>query len=156
MPKIVNHEERRQSILDHSFVLFAEKGYHGVSVRQIAKANGMTTGMLYHYFPGKPEIFQELLTRMQQRQIHDFKNSLKTEQNPQLALLQFIQREQESLKNLLSIAIDFHRVHPDVDLTTLLDPYEEAIQNGLQISTPQAKQMLTMILGDLARRLLGA
>lgn len=155
MPKIVNHEERRQSILDHSFLLFAENGFHGVSVRQIAKANGMTTGMLYHYFPGKPEIFQELLTTMQQRQIHDFKQSLKTQDNAQFALMQFVQKEQQSLQNLLSIAIDFHRVHPERDISTLLDPYEEAIRDSLQISSVQAKQMLTMILGDLARRLIG-
>lgn len=156
MPKIVNHDERRQSILDHSFLLFAEKGYHGVSVRQIAKANGMTTGMLYHYFPGKPEIFQELLTTMQQRQIHDFKQSLTTQDNPQLALLQFVQTEQQALQNLLSIAIDFHRVHPELDISSLLDPYEKAIEEALKISHVQAQQMLTTILGNLARRLLGA
>ena len=54
MPKIVDHDKRRSDLLDHAFSLFANNGYHGVSVRQIAKSVGMTTGMLYHYFPSKP------------------------------------------------------------------------------------------------------
>ena len=56
MPKIVDHDKRRLEILNSAFSLFAASGYHGVSVRQIAKSIGMTTGMLYHYFPSKPGV----------------------------------------------------------------------------------------------------
>ena len=69
MPKIVDHDKRRLEILNSAFSLFASSGYHGVSVRQIAKSIGMTTGMLYHYFPSKPELFTALVNIQQQKQI---------------------------------------------------------------------------------------
>jgi len=55
----------------------------------------------------------------------------------------------------LSIAVDFHRVHPEIELTNLLTPYEEAISEALSISMPQAKQLFSGVLGELVRGLLG-
>ena len=37
------------------------------------------------------------------------------------------------MQDLLSIAVDFHRVHPEVDLSILLTPYEEAIADALSV-----------------------
>ena len=150
MPKIVNHEERRQSI-STTVSCFAESGFYGVSVRPIAKANGMTTGMLYHYFPGKPEIF-----RVTHHNAATTDSRFKQSQDSRQCsvCLDAIRTTRTTISaNLLSIAIDFHRVHPDRDISTMLDPYE-AIRDALNIK--RAKQMLTMILGDLARRLIGA
>lgn len=155
MPKIVDHDQRRIQILESAFGLFATSGYHGVSVRKIATATGMTTGMLYHYFPSKPELFTALVALMQHRQIADFNTFLESNPNGQMALLMFIQQERQSLQDLLSIAVDFHRVHPDVDMNTLLTPYEEAISTALSVSAGQAKQLFSTVLGELVRGLLG-
>lgn len=155
MPKIVDHDKRRIQILESAFSLFASSGFHGVSVRKIAKSTGMTTGMLYHYFPSKPELFTALVALMQTRQIADFNHFLEDNPNGQLALLQFIQQERQALQDLLSIAIDFHRVHPEVDMATLLTPYETAISDALKISEVQARQLFSTVLGELVRGLLG-
>lgn len=54
--------ETRQKLLDSAKALFAEKGYHGTSVRNINRALSMSDGILYHYFPGgKKEILSVLL-----------------------------------------------------------------------------------------------
>ena len=155
MPKIVDHDKRRLEILNSAFSLFASSGYHGVSVRQIAKSIGMTTGMLYHYFPSKPELFTALVNVQQQKQISDFNAFLSTNPSGQLALLLFVKQERQSMQDLLSIAVDFHRVHPEIELTNLLTPYEEAISEALSISMPQAKQLFSGVLGELVRGLLG-
>jgi AcrR family transcriptional regulator len=156
MPKIVDHDKRRLEILDSAFSLFATSGFHGVSVRQIAKSIGMTTGMLYHYFPSKPELFTALVNVQQQKQISDFHEFLKSNPSGQMALLLFVQQERQSLQDLLSIAIDFHRVHPEIDISNLLNPYEQAISEALSIPLPQAKQLFSTVLGELVRGLLGA
>jgi len=155
MPKIVDHDKRRLEILDSAFSLFAASGYHGVSVRQIAKSIGMTTGMLYHYFPSKPELFTALVNVQQKKQIDDFHTFLKDNPSGQMALLLFIKQERQAMQDLLSIAVDFHRVHPEIDLSNLLTPYEEAIAAALSVSTPQAKQLFSTVLGELVRGLLG-
>ena len=59
------------------------------------------------------------------------------------------------MQDLLSIAVDFHRVHPEVDLSILLVPYEEAIAEALSVPLPQAKQLFSTVLGELVRGLLG-
>ena len=42
--------------------VFARQGYHGASLRQIAKACGITLGTLYHYYPSKQDLLAELMT----------------------------------------------------------------------------------------------
>lgn len=49
-------EDRRREILRASLDLFAESGFHGTSVRQIARAVGVNEATLYHYFPSKDAI----------------------------------------------------------------------------------------------------
>lgn len=155
MPKIVDHDKRRSDLLDHAFSLFAKNGYHGVSVRQIAKSVGMTTGMLYHYFPNKPDLFKSLLNQMQSRQINDFESSLRQHEDGSVALALFVQKEQQAMQNLLSIAIDFRRVHPEIDISDILDPYESVICSAMRVPKASGRQMLSTILGELTRGLLG-
>lgn len=60
-PRKDEGRETRQDILDRSLDLFAEHGFYGTSMRDIAKAVGVRESALYHYFPGKADILTELL-----------------------------------------------------------------------------------------------
>ncbi len=42
--------------------VFARQGYHGASLRQIAKESGITLGTLYHYYPSKQDLLAELMS----------------------------------------------------------------------------------------------
>lgn len=57
MPKIVNHREYRRALLDKAVITFTKENYADVSMRDIAKDLGVSTGTLYHYFPSKEELF---------------------------------------------------------------------------------------------------
>ncbi len=46
-------EDKRQAILDAALSLFADQGFHGTSVPQIAQKAGVAAGTLYRYFDGK-------------------------------------------------------------------------------------------------------
>lgn len=54
----------KHAIVEASMKLFAERGYHGVSVAQIAKATSLTKGALYWHFSGKAELFLTVLDRI--------------------------------------------------------------------------------------------
>jgi len=54
-------EKRRPRILSSSLDLFVYKGYHGTTVRDIAKRSEVSVGLLFHYFPTKQAILEELL-----------------------------------------------------------------------------------------------
>ena len=49
-------DSRKRDVLDAAAALFAENGYQGTSMRDIAKAVGMLPGSLYCHFPSKSEL----------------------------------------------------------------------------------------------------
>ena len=54
-------QRTRQAILDAALALFAEKGYFGTSLRDVASAVGVRESALYNYFLGKEALFEALL-----------------------------------------------------------------------------------------------
>lgn len=69
MPKITDHDQYRQELLDQCFDLFAEKGYAALTTRQIAQALGVSTGTLYYYFPSKEDLFVQLIEQLTQQDL---------------------------------------------------------------------------------------
>ncbi len=60
-PPNADGQRTRQAILDAALALFAEKGYFGTSLRDVAGAVGVRESALYNYFPGKEALFEALL-----------------------------------------------------------------------------------------------
>ena len=56
MPKIVDHEERRLAFAEAAYRVIARSGIDGLTVREIAKEAGFTTGALSHYFQSKDQV----------------------------------------------------------------------------------------------------
>ncbi len=54
-------EERRRRILDEASRLFAEGGYEGTSIDQIAAASGVSAPVIYDHFESKRALYGELL-----------------------------------------------------------------------------------------------
>lgn len=60
--------ERRKQLLNAAKELFAEKGYHATSMREINGKVGMADGLTYHYFPkGKLEILHTIIHEGQEK-----------------------------------------------------------------------------------------
>lgn len=57
----------KEIILEESLKLFADKGYDGVTVRDIAAEVGIRQSSLYKHFVSKQEIFDTLVETMQSR-----------------------------------------------------------------------------------------
>jgi AcrR family transcriptional regulator len=53
--------DRREDILQASLHLFAEKGFHGTSMRDIARQANITEGLIYHYFASKRDLFRAII-----------------------------------------------------------------------------------------------
>jgi AcrR family transcriptional regulator len=51
-------EQTRRRIIAAAMRCVAEAGYSQASIREIARAAGMTSGSLYHYFPNKSELLK--------------------------------------------------------------------------------------------------
>ena len=60
-PVHADGRQTRQAILDAALELFADKGYFGTSMRDIARAVGVRESAFYNYFAGKEAIFNALI-----------------------------------------------------------------------------------------------
>ncbi|WP_164516631.1 TetR/AcrR family transcriptional regulator [Minwuia thermotolerans] len=56
-----NYDEIRQGILRRSATVFAGQGYANTSIADLARANGISRGLLYHYFASKEALLSEML-----------------------------------------------------------------------------------------------
>ncbi len=52
---------KQEQLFNTAAALFAEKGYHGTSINDLARAMGLQKGSLYHYFTSKEELLFRLL-----------------------------------------------------------------------------------------------
>ncbi len=50
-------DNRRQQLLDAAAGEFRARGFHAVTMRDIARAAGMIAGSIYYHFPSKEELF---------------------------------------------------------------------------------------------------
>lgn len=64
-PENADGQRTRQAILDAALDLFAEKGFFGTSLRDVASAVGVRESALYNYFAGKDALFDALLAAQQ-------------------------------------------------------------------------------------------
>ncbi len=64
MAKRLKAAERRASILAVAKVLFSDKGYHGVSVDEIAVRLAVSPAILYRHFVSKEALYEEVLNEI--------------------------------------------------------------------------------------------
>ena len=71
MPKIVDHDARRDEIAHVACRVVASHGFEQATVVRIAREAGYTTGMVAHYFDSKQEIIlaalRLILRRIEER-----------------------------------------------------------------------------------------
>ena len=61
LPARVSSDGTLRRIYEEALRLFAERGYHGTSVREIADACGIKPSSIYAHFPSKEQILHDLI-----------------------------------------------------------------------------------------------
>ena len=64
MPKIVNHQKRKQAFTQATKEVIAQKGLNSVRLIDVAKSIGATTGSLGHYFSDKEDLLDSTLREL--------------------------------------------------------------------------------------------
>ena len=86
MPKIVDHEQRRDEIALVACQVVAEYGFEQATIARIARRAGYTTGMVAHYFDTKQDIIVAAL-RLVLRRIEERLTPSAAERQPDLLTL---------------------------------------------------------------------
>lgn len=118
MPRIVDHEAQRERLAEHGFRLFAERGYPATSMRALARAAGVSTGTLYHYFPDKAAILDHLLSTVVDRdalRVRDLMPADASRPARVRAVLAFVRANEDELRKLLRVIGEVFRHEPSDD-----------------------------------------
>ena len=90
MPKIVDHEKRRDEIALVACRVVAEGGFDQATIVRIAREAGYTTGMVAHYFDTKQDIIIAALRLMLRRIDERLLRNSETERPDLLTLLTYM------------------------------------------------------------------
>jgi len=99
--------QRREQLLDVGRRLFAERGFDGTSVEEVALRAGVSKPVVYEHFGGKEGLYAVVVDREVQRLITDFTGAL-TADSPRrlleqatLALLAYVEDESDGFRILV-------------------------------------------------------
>jgi TetR/AcrR family transcriptional regulator, cholesterol catabolism regulator len=72
---------RRAQIVNAAVQLFAEKGFHRTTTREIAKASGLSNGALYEYVSSKEDVLFLVCQHIHREMTDQLKNALREHAN---------------------------------------------------------------------------
>lgn len=132
MPKIVDHDQYRNELLESCFDLFSSRGYANVTMREIAKSTGISTGSLYHYFSGKQTILQKMIEKIALEEINHILDIVYKTNDVEIRVttfLNYFKEREEYFKKLLLLVNDFNRYCDSKENRTFLNNYAKTITN---------------------------
>jgi TetR/AcrR family fatty acid metabolism transcriptional regulator len=132
--------EKRRAILHAAVRVFAEKGYHGCRIADVARAAGVAYGLVYHYFRNKDELLESVFAEQWTILI----NALKAiDEGPGTA--------SEKIAGVCSFVMDVYKTAPTAVRVLILEVTRtpNALRAG---STPQTFSSAVSILADVVRQ----
>jgi len=150
MPKLAHNtiEKNKLKIERAALQLFTRKGFHGTTVREIAKKAGVSMGKLYIYYDTKEDIFIDLvhdlgkkMEAIRQRELIPLMESLDANSLKKLALaIGKVVRENLDYWRLMYIdVVEFrhrHFIHSFREIAGGLRMYANAVIGDSQIEFP--------------------
>jgi len=173
MPKVIDHQVMREELLTRSLGLFARRGFHAVTMRELARELGVSTGTLYHYFTSKTDLYGQMLRTLVMRDVGFVVGSINESMSVQARLrlvVDYVVEHEEQFKDLINLLFDFHRYSRTVAedseeggelaktnglFRDLFSLYREAIQQNAGLQIPGVAQVIvSTLLGTLVQRIL--
>lgn len=76
MPKIVDHDERREKIVEIVAEMLATVGAERTTIREIARQSGYSRGFIEHYFHNKEELISKTIRWINERSLQRAEKAL--------------------------------------------------------------------------------
>lgn len=164
MPKLVDHDQYRKELLSKCLNLIAEKGYSAITMRQLAQGLGVSTGTLYHYFPSKENLFEQLVEYISYQDTSDA--TIAEVSRPDTiagrlaAIFDYAAQQEDYLLHQSLMMIDFSRQRSRAEINNHQalrragERYEQALMQVLGIHDPTLVMLLMSVFdGIFMRRL---
>ena len=111
MATVVEHDKRREEILDRSLDVFMDEGYEDVTFQKIADRCGITRTTLYIYFKNKREIFlfsiKQFLSTLEESLIKIATDTTISTEKVLKSMLRFILEKCEENRKLFAVLLPY-------------------------------------------------
>lgn len=161
MPKIVDSEAYRLSIIQKTMNLFVEHGYNGLGMRDIAKALNISKSALYHYFPTKEALFEgvaDFVVRSDIDQLNTFSSDGLSFDDKASLFIDYIVSQEDGYMSQYYILMDYTRLHPEsgdfLKMNHASQQYANAIAHFLGITYDEAMTIYLLLAGVMLQRML--
>lgn len=140
-PRVRDADQTRRDILAAATAEFAEKGYAGARVDDIAARTRSTKRMIYYYFGGKEGLYAAVLEEAYGG-MRDAEAALRLDDLPPA----------EALRRLVETTFDHHAAHPDFVRLVSGENIEEARTVSASPTIKQRNAAVIGRVGTLLRR----
>jgi AcrR family transcriptional regulator len=137
--RVNDPEGTRRNIIEVATKEFADKGFSGARVDEIAARTRTSKRMIYYYFGGKEGLYIAVLEQAYLN-IRSIEVTLDLAHRP----------PEEGLRKLVAFTFDYQNAHPDFIRLVM----NENILNGIYVARSKAIQLLNVAVIDALRDLL--
>ena len=161
-PRAADHDDKRQAILAAAAALFAEHGYDGTPMAEVARACGVSKALLYHYYAAKEGLLYDILKQHLGRLLE----TVRVEDDPTLPPSLRLERLVTALLMAYRDADALHRVQigelgklpadAQAELKALQRGIVEVLADALLAASPRLATSRERLLKPLTMTLFGA
>ena len=99
--KTADSPDYRAKICEVAETLFAERGFDGTSIREIAEQTGATKALIYHYYQSKEALYLSLLEKEVSRVVAKLETIAASDGDPE-----------DKIRNVVQVFLEQYRAHP--------------------------------------------
>ncbi len=155
--KVTGSSGTAQLILDKSLPLFARSGFAGVSMRDIAKAVGISGAALYHHYPDKQSLYVATMGHAFADKAYSIQSALDNTGTPEQRLERFVTNFTNQMASDPDFRALLHRELLDGDETRLkllaenvfIDPFKAIKQLAHDMALDCDAHMLAISMAGL-------
>ncbi len=167
MSQQIEAPQTKKAILQAAMTLFAQKGYQGLSMRQLAQTLSMTTGVLYHHFRNKDQLYTAMIEMLATQDADSLYAQVTANRHHDgaIAFQKFMTQRSRYFMQILLLVFDHQRYvrdphnTPESAFTLIfarsLNTYAQALVDVLELPThTEAEMLLDYLIGSIARAMM--
>jgi len=154
MPKIINHDKYREEMILKCFELFGKKGFINVTMREIANDLSVSTGALYHYFPTKQAIFEQMMTYIIKKDLERLREATNRDESPEDRMIkagEVIAQNKDYYQKILLLTLDYFRNQSEADTEEMFKRfaknYIETIASQIDLPEQMSESIFYWLIG---------
>lgn len=162
MPKLVDHNEKKETILSEVSKLILKGPVESLGIREIAKSAKVSVGALTHYFGSKEDFYDALVKRAGMRtnwHLREAISKAKTKKQRLERILKYVIKNEGEVLIQMLVILDAARARTHQQREKRAKKlrseqiYFDILVIECELSHDQARFFITNIIGMLTRRL---